>query len=128
MKARTFRIQSMDGARIAFKACWTAFCGSEFGTGFELVLQPLKSKRSQSQNRLYWALLRQISAVVWIDGKQYSDVVWHEYFARMFIGSSDLPSGGKVAISTTTLSIEEFGNYITQIEQWAAELGYPLDR
>lgn len=128
MRERVFRITTIDGIKTAFKAAYSLVLGLPFNGGYEVVIRELKSKRSQSQNRLYWALLRQISAVVWIDGKQYSDVVWHEYFARMFIGSSDLPSGGKVAISTTTLSIEEFGNYITQIEQWAAELGYPLDR
>lgn len=126
MKPRTFRIQSVEGARIAFKACWDVFCSSPFGTGFELVLQPLKSKRSLAQNRRWHAMLNQIAADVWIDGRQYSKDAWTEYLKIKFIGFIDLPGGGKVGISTTTLSIEEFGDLMTQTEVWAAELGYPI--
>lgn len=126
MRERVFRITTIDGIKTAFKSAYSLVLGLPFNGGYEVVIRELKSKRSQSQNKRYWAMLREIAYCVWLDGKQYSDVVWHEYFARKFIGCIDLPGGGQSSISTTTLSVSEFGDYMTQIEQWAAELGYPI--
>ncbi|MFD2404886.1 recombination protein NinB [Azorhizophilus paspali] len=93
-------------------------------------MRPLKSKRSIDQNRRYWALLRELSAVAWVDGRRYSDEVWHEQMKRWFIGCEEVRLPGGTAelrgISTTKLSIEEFGDYMTRVEQWAAEQGWPL--
>lgn len=127
MAERTFRIQSPAGLRQAFVAAW-ALAGQLLATGdgYELVLRKLKSKRSQDQNRRYWALLREVAAVAWVDGRQYSDVVWHEYFKRELIGCIDLPGGATLGISTTGLSIQEMGDYMTKIECWAAENGWPV--
>ena len=93
---------------------------------WELVIRPFKSKRSVDQNRRYWKLLREVSAVVWLDGRQYSDAVWHEWFKRTFIGCEELPDGDVKGISSTTLSVEQFGEYMTQIEAWCAEQGYQV--
>ena len=127
MADRTFRIQSAAGLRAAFTAAWN-LAGEliKSGDGYELVIRKLKSKRSHEQNKRYWALLRELSAVAWIDGRQYPDTVWHEHFKRQFIGCIDLPHGASIGISSTTLSIEQMGDYMTQIEQWAAEQGWPL--
>lgn len=92
----------------------------------EIAIRPAKSKRSQEQNKRYWRMLREISAVVWFGGKQYSDQVWHEHFKRTFIGCEDLPSGDVKGISTTTLNVEQFGEYMTQIEAWCAQEGYQV--
>lgn len=92
----------------------------------ELVLRPAKSRRSVEQNARYWRLMRELSSIVWLDGRQYSPEIWHEYMARTFIGSEDLPGGGVKAISTTTLNVEQFGDYMTQIEAWCAEQGYQV--
>lgn len=132
MAERTFRIQGAAGLRPAFLAAWNLIQGlmREANGGYELVLRPLKSKRSIDQNRRYWAMLRELSAIAWVDGRQYPDEVWHEQFRRWFIGCVDvtLPDGSveQHGISTTTLSIEQFGVYMTQIEAWAAENGWPL--
>jgi hypothetical protein len=84
-----------------------------------------KSKRSLSQNRLYFGrLLKQIENQAWIDGRQYSAETWHEYFRRKYIGLIDLPKGGTVGQSSTTLSVAEFKTYMDQVEAYAAtELG-----
>lgn len=83
-----------------------------------------KSKRSIEQNKRLWAILREIEAAAWMDGRQYSQDGWHEFFKRMFIGSEELPGGGSIGISTTTLNVEEFAAYMTRIEVYAAtELG-----
>ncbi len=83
-----------------------------------------KAKRNTQQNRLYWALLREISEQAWVDGRQYGSEAWHAYFAGKFIGHDETPGGGRAPISTTTLSVHEFADYITRVEAYAAtEIG-----
>ena len=86
-----------------------------------------KSKRNQPQNRLYWALLREISEQAWVDGRLYSSDAWHAFFAGKFIGREDMPGGGSKPISTTTLDVFAFAEYVTKIQAYAAdELGLEL--
>lgn len=132
MAERSFRIQGAAGIRPAFVAAWNLIqtLMRESGSGYELVLRPLKSKRSIEQNRRYWALLREISAVAWVEGRRYSEEVWHEQFKRWFIGCDEvvMPDGTTQlrGISTTRLNVEEFGAYMTQIEAWATEQDWPV--
>lgn len=127
-RERTFRIQGAAGVRPAFIAAWNLVQGlmREAGAGYELVLRPLKAKRSVDQNKRYHALLRDLAAVAWINGRQYGPEAWAEYFKQELIGWDDLPNGQRRGLSTTTLSVAEFGDYMTKIEQWAAENGWPL--
>ncbi|EPC4902280.1 recombination protein NinB [Pseudomonas aeruginosa] len=128
MTDRTFRIQGSAGIRPAFVAAWNLIQGlmRDAQGGYELVLRPLKSKRSIEQNKRYHALLRDLSAVAWLDGRQYGPEAWAEYFKQTFIGWDDLPGGGKRGISTTTLSVAEFSQYMLQIEVWCSENGFPV--
>lgn len=128
MSERIFRINEEAGLRAAFLAAWN-LAGGMIGKakhGLEIVVRPMKDKRSVAQNRRYHALIRELSAIAWLDGRQYSKEAWHEWAKQEFIGWEDLPNGQRRGISTTTLSIEDFGNYMTQIEQWAASNGWPL--
>lgn len=129
-KERIFRAQSSAGFRAAFTAAWNLARASFPEGGFELVIRKLKDKRSLDQNKRYWALLREVSAAVWVEGRSYPDTVWHEQFRRWFIGCNEvvLPDGSTEmhGISTTTLSVDEFGQYMTQIEAWCAEQGFPV--
>lgn len=75
-------------------------------------------------------MLRELSAMAWIDGRQFSDQTWHEHLKRTFIGCEEIvmPDGKTElrGISTTKLNVDEFGEYMLQIEQYAAEQGWPL--
>jgi hypothetical protein len=85
-----------------------------------------KAKRSTEQNRLLWATLNQIADGAWLGGRQFSANSWHEFYKRKFIGCEELPDGFQ-GISTTTLSVGEFSDYIERIRQHAAtELGIEL--
>ena len=90
----------------------------------ELSLRPAKSKRSIEQNRRYWELLAQMAAAIVIDGRHFSAEVWHEHLKREFIGREELilPSGEieQRGISTTTLNVSDFGDYMAKIEAWCA--------
>lgn len=126
---RIFRIQSIAGLRGMFSSAYAvAKRLMEEGKEIEIILRERKSKRSIDQNRRYWAILREVAAVVWVNGRQYSDEVWHEHFRRTFIGKNEitLPDGSTElrGISTTTLNVGEFTEYMDRIEQWCAEQGY----
>lgn len=131
MSERRFRIQGAAGLKMAFRSAYD-LCQQLMGEGtaYELVLRPMKSKRSVEQNRRYWMLLREISSVAWVNGNQFSDETWHEFFKRTFIGCDEIamPDGTTElrGISTTKLKVDEFGDYMLQIEQWAAEQGFPV--
>jgi hypothetical protein len=98
---------------------WRAM--ADQGKPLAVTIAEHRSKRSNEQNRLYWATLNDIAAHAWVDGKQHSAEVWHEYFRRKFIGMEDLPGGGTCGISTTTLTVPEMAGYITRIQVYAAE-------
>ena len=86
-----------------------------------------RRKRSNEQNKLYWALLHEIESIVELNCVTYSADTWHIYFRQRFLGCEDikLPNGKVLAHarSTTDLKVNEMTNYITQVEQWAAEMG-----
>ncbi len=90
----------------------------------EIVVRPYKSKRSHEQNNRLWKLYEIISDCVYIEGKRYSQEVWHEHFKRQFLGCDELqlPNGttelrGK---STTRLKVDEMAEYQNKIQAWAA--------
>lgn len=128
MRELTFRVKDPTNIRPGFLLAFNA--ARPMGEPFEIVLRPLKAKRSVNQNKRMWALLREVAATVWVDGRQFSDEVWHTYFRQLFIGSDSvvMPDGKEIVtpISTTTLSVDEMGHYMQQIEQWCVEQGFPV--
>jgi NinB protein len=90
----------------------------------------LKGKtRSLDQNAMYWVLVSQIAEHGWVNGKQFSKEVWHEYLRvkllPVFVVDknndtvpkfAERPDGFPVAISTTMLSKKSFADYITAVE------------
>ena len=107
------------------KANWQAM--AKDGKPLAVQVSEYKQKRNSDQNRYYWQLLRFIADNAWIDGRQYSDEAYHEFYKRKFIGLEELPGGAQVGISTTKLSVSEFADYIRKIEFDAdTELGLML--
>ena len=80
-----------------------------------------KAKRSTRQNAAYWALLDEISGQAWVNGRQYSALIWHQFFAGLYIGWDELPDGKMVPMSTSTRTIADFSDYITKIQVYAAQ-------
>jgi hypothetical protein len=129
MTERIFRVRDLSASRHVFGLAWQA--AKLFSEPFEIVLRPLKAKRTKDQNRRYWALLREVAATVWVNGRRYSDEIWHEHFKRELIGREEivLPSGEVElrGISTTTLNVADMGRYMDGISQWCVEQGFPLE-
>lgn len=65
------------------------------------------------------------------DGRRFSPEVWHEQFKLQWLGKRDfrLPSGEAMSVthSTADLSVEEFSDYMTQVEVWANSRNVYLD-
>jgi hypothetical protein len=84
-------------------------------------------KRNNEQNRLYWALLGELSEKVKPQGQQYSPESWHLYFKTTYLGCDDwiMPNGKIVSQprSTADLDKDEFSEYLEQVIAWAAERG-----
>ena len=99
---------------------WLAM--AQAGKPLGVLVAEHKAKRTGPQNRFYWgAALRSIAENAWVDGKQYSAEAWHEHFKRQFIGVEETPGGGRVGISTTTLDVAAFSEYVERVMQYAAE-------
>ena len=110
--------------------------------GIQVVFrEPVKS-RKLSQNALMWVgPLADIASQAWVNGRQFSDVTWHEFLKREFLPEDDhpeieklakpgyrkwdyTPSGEKVLIgSTTELTVRGMSEYMEQVYAAGAELG-----
>lgn len=89
-----------------------------------MVLELRKPKRSLEQNRLYWAILNDISEQV-VPGKAYEPSVWHEYLRALFLPERmmELPDGSIKLLdpSTAELKQDEFSEYVEKVIKWALE-------
>ncbi len=107
------------------KANWKPL--ADTGKPLAVTVTEHKSKRSIEQNKRYWAVLQQISEQAFLEGVCYGTDAWHEYFKRKFIGCVDLPDGGSLGQSSTSLTVAEFADYMTKVEACASgELGVEI--
>jgi hypothetical protein len=126
---RTFVLREETHAQALWtflKKNWNAM--EQAGKPLAVIVHEHKAKRSAEQNKLYWSRLNEIAEQAWIGRKRFSSDAWHEYYKQKFIGYEELPGGGSVGISTTTLSVAEFSDYIERVTAHAAtELGIILE-
>lgn len=126
MKGKTFYVGNSRGALMRVLSMLSSFLVKP-EDDWELEIRPRKRTRSADQNRRYWAILNEISQQIRPTGQTYTADVWHEYFKVRFIGAEDvkLPNGKVITrpLSTTDLDVMAFGDYMTQIEAWAASHG-----
>lgn len=119
---RTFVLRDEINARALWsflKNNWMARAGE--GKPLAVTIQEHKAKRSDEQNKRYWVVLNEISAKAWVNGRQFSADAWHEFFKTKFIGYEETPDQRRIGISTTTLAVAEFGEYMTRIEAYAVD-------
>jgi len=105
----------------------------------EVIIREEQKGRSLSANALMWAgPLNDIASQAWVHGKQYSALIWHEYFKEKFLPDfpdptqvkegyrkyEETPDGRRVLIgSTQKLTKHGFSLYMEQIYVYGAELG-----
>jgi hypothetical protein len=95
------------------------------GNPLRVIITAEEKKRNTEQNRFYWgAVVTPIADQSWVDGRQFSKDVWHEYFARLFGTCEDvtLPDGEVISRrkSTSDMTVGEFSDYIQQVQAYAA--------
>lgn len=90
-----------------------------------VILTSSDRKRSSEANAYYWGfLLEQIADQAWVEGRQYSKDVWHEYFAQLYAEQIEIPlPDGSIHSrrkSTTEMKVGEFSDYLQKVEAYAA--------
>lgn len=95
------------------------------GTPLAVSVSEAKSKRSLEQNARLHALLTDVAANAWVQGRQYDLETWKEFFRQRFIGTEEItmPDNKRVerGLSTTTLNVHEFSDFMTKIEEYAQD-------
>lgn len=107
--------------------------------GIEVLFRAEVKPRTLDQNALMWSCqLRDIALQAWVNGRQFSAEVWHEYFKREYLPEEPeegitkerytkwdyTPDGERVLIgSTTELTKRGFSIYLQKIEAHGANLG-----
>ena len=91
----------------------------------DLELGKFKSKRSNSQNDYYWAMLKELG-----DYTGYSEEELHDMFRFKYLSEKKTVAGSEIyAIkSTTSLNVDDFKNYIHDIQRFAIGLGFHFDQ
>jgi hypothetical protein len=105
----------------------------------EVIIREEQKGRSLSANALMWAgPLNDIANQAWVHGKQYSALIWHEYFKEKFLPElpdpkqvkegykkyEETPDGRRVLVgSTNKLTKHGFNLYIENIYAYGADLG-----
>jgi len=90
------------------------------GECLRLIVTNDEKKRNAEQNKYYWAaVMKPMSEQAWVDGRQYSTDVWHEFMARKHGVCEDmtLPDGEIVVRrkSTSEMTVGEFSAYTTKV-------------
>ena len=90
-----------------------------------IELKPYRHSRSLEQNALMWVWFRELSQSYQdAYGEWKSDQTWHDIFVDEFLTVEVTEVKGKVyKLHTTTseLNVEEFSDFLTQIDQFCAE-------
>jgi hypothetical protein len=87
---------------------------------FKLTVEPIKSKRSDAQNRLYWLLVRAITETAqgWgsgdFDGWD-AEHDMHPALSEKYLRVKNEKTGRMMTRSTTSLTVEEFNVYIDKL-------------
>ena len=105
----------------------------------EVIIREEQKGRSLSANALMWAgPLNDIANQAWVHGRQYSALIWHEYFKEKFLPDfpdpkqvkegyrkyEETPDGKRILIgSTQKLTKYGFNLYIENIYAYGADLG-----
>lgn len=139
MTQSLYREFTLDGPSVArilwnfLKANCQAF--ADRGTPLRVIVTEEEMDRLDEQIAYYFGpCMRQIVDQAWIDGRQYSKEVWHEYFAKMFLPGTEitLPDGEiamrRGSIARGKIGVKAMSKFLLQVESFAAtELGVVFD-
>lgn len=100
------------------------------GQPARVLVEQQEDDRTVQQNRFYWGpVLSEISEQAVIEGQRWVSEAWHELFRRQFLGYEVVKvrvAGKKRPVvirrlrSTTKLKVRAMGNYLDQVQAFAA--------
>lgn len=131
---RVFVLSSDTAARSLWaflKANWRTLADSQ--KPLAVTVMQHKPRRTDAQNARLHAMLQEIAAQAWVDGKQYSPAAWKEWYRREFLPVEriELPGGSvkEETTSTRDLDIERFAEFMQRVEEHAVTtLGVQFNR
>lgn len=103
-----------------------------------VIREQIKGRKPDANARMWAGPLKDIAEQAWIDGRQFSAEVWHEWAKREFLPEEfdpelcrenyrkwDFdPSGERVLVgSTTMLTSKGFSDHMTMLEAAGASFG-----
>lgn len=124
----TRTVDDAESFRAALRELWEQCRRINWSGPWRLTFEPHKETRSLAQNRRYWVLVNEWAqqAPQHMDGEWHAPEVWHEFFRQRFLGIEGVPIDGDmvpIIRSTRTLKVDEFAEYMEQVEAWMAEHG-----
>lgn len=127
MKARSFKVHDRGTLMRVAGALSQMIVSEEHPLLIEV--SAYSEQRTNSQNRLLHAILRDVAENLVVDGRRFDSESWKELFRRKFIGTEEvhLPGGERIerGISTTTLDVGQMSEAIDLFLAWlASEHGY----
>jgi hypothetical protein len=100
------------------------------GRSARVLVEQQEDDRTIQQNRFYWGpVLNEISEQAAIEGQRWTVDAWHELFKRQFLGYEIVkvrvagrkrPTIIRRLRSTTKLKVRAMGNYLDQVQAFAA--------
>ncbi len=88
-------------------------------------------KRSNDQNKRYWAILNALSEQLKTADGYYNPDTWHLYFKQKYLGMEEVRLPNRQILqqpkSSAELDKAAFNDYMIQVEQWAVDHGVFLD-
>ena len=91
---------------------------------YDVSIKEHKDSRSIQQNKMYWALITELSSFL-----GYNTEEMHAMMAYKYLSYKNELLGDEVVVvpSTTKLSIKAFNEYYNKVEQFAMTLGFKPD-
>lgn len=94
-----------------------------------IEVSPYSEARTNAQNRLLHAILRDVADQVEVDGRRFNAETWKEHFRRTYLGTEEITlPGGEIFTqgkSTTKATVGEMSEAIDRfLAELASEHGY----
>lgn len=92
---------------------------------WKLTLEPLKKKKTASQNRLMWLWLDEVAGEISKESGHTSDEV-HDFMKKKFLSPKRIEINGEILdrYSTKDLTVAEMTEYLNRIYIWGtSEMG-----
>lgn len=119
-ESRTFILRNELNAKALWDVLRTWQAQADAQKPIQVVVSGWRPIRSGAQNRRYFAILGEIQEVSRaVKGQWYSIEVWHQHMKDRFAPKIEGPDGSPQPMSTKDMTVEEFSDFMQQVEVFA---------